>query len=87
MNACILFCDSIGSLNLGACYDNFISNAVVSGRYNSTDDVIRKALILLDMEERKMVALRSELNSGEASPTVENFDAQDFLSQIHKKYL
>jgi antitoxin ParD1/3/4 len=75
------------ALNLGTYYDNFISNAVVSGRYNSTDDVIRKALILLDMEEQKMVALRSELSAGEASPIVENFNAQDFLSQIHKKYL
>jgi antitoxin ParD1/3/4 len=75
------------ALNLGAYYDDFISNAVVSGRYGSTDDVIRKALLLLDMEEQKMIALRSELSSGEASPIVENFDAQDFLSHIHKKYL
>ncbi|MDR3251001.1 MAG: type II toxin-antitoxin system ParD family antitoxin [Tannerella sp.] len=75
------------ALNLGTYYDNFISKAVISGRYGSTDDVVRKALILLDMEEQKMAALRNELSIGEASPMVEDFDSQNFLEQIHKKYL
>jgi len=31
---------------LGTYYDNFINEAVVSGRYESKDEVIRKAIIL-----------------------------------------
>jgi putative addiction module CopG family antidote len=79
--------EKIMALNLGTYYDNVISNALISGRYSSKDDVVRKALILLDMEEQKMVALQNELSSGEASPLVDNFDAQNFLGQIHNKYL
>ena len=72
---------------LGTHYDEFMSNAVMSGRYNSKDDVVRKAILLLEMEEKKIAGLCNELTAGEKSSMIEDFDSQDFLEQIHKKYL
>jgi putative addiction module CopG family antidote len=74
-------------LNLGNYYNSVISNAVMSGKYSSQNDVIRKALILLDREEKKILNLRRELELGEAEQTIENFDSYDFLDKIHQKYL
>ena len=74
-------------LSLGTHYDQFMSSAVSSGRYSSEDDVIRKAILLLEMEENKISMLRNELISGETSPMIENFNSKSFLEQIHKKYL
>jgi hypothetical protein len=31
--------------------------------------------------------LRNELMAGETSPIIEDFDSQDFLQQIHEKYI
>jgi len=74
-------------LLLGTHYDQFVSNAVSSGRYNSKNDVIRKAILLLEMEEHKISMLRNELIAGESSPMIEDFSSKYFLEQIHKKYL
>jgi antitoxin ParD1/3/4 len=72
---------------LGTHYNEFMSNAVKSGKYSSVNDVVRKAILLLEMEEKKINRLRHELTAGEISPMIENFDSQGFLKQIHQKYL
>jgi antitoxin ParD1/3/4 len=72
---------------LGTHYNEFMSNAVKSGKYSSITDVVRKGILLLEKEEKKIDMLREELTEGEKSPMIENFDSQDFLEQIHKKYL
>jgi len=72
---------------LGTHYDDFMSAAVKSGRYKSADDVVRKAILLLEREERKADSLRDKLIAGETSPTLHNFDSQAFLETIHQKYL
>jgi antitoxin ParD1/3/4 len=74
-------------VTLGTHYDEFMANAVRSGKYNSVTDVVRKANLLLEMEEKKANALRNELITGETSPMIDNFDSQAFLQQIHEKYL
>lgn len=70
-------------LTLGRHYNDFVTNAVKSGRYASANDVVRKAILLLEMEEEKAEILRRELTAGEMSPILEDFDAEDFLEQIH----
>jgi len=72
---------------LGTYYDNFINEAVVSGRYESKDEVIRKAIMLLSFEEHQKNILREQLAEGENSPIIENFNSQEYLNQIHRKYL
>jgi len=74
-------------LSLGTHYEQFISSAISSGRYSSKNDVIRKAILLLEMEEQNISMLRNELIAGEASPMIENFNSTSFLEQIRKKYL
>jgi len=74
-------------LSLGTHYEQFISSAISSGRYSSKNDVVRKAILLLEMEEQKLSMLRSELIAGETSQMIENFNSTAFLEQIRKKYL
>jgi antitoxin ParD1/3/4 len=74
-------------VTLGTHYDEFMANAMRSGKYSSVNDVVRKAILLLEMEEKKANMLRNELMAGETSPTINDFDAQAFLQQIHEKYL
>ena len=74
-------------LTLGTHYNDFIATALKSGRYNSINDVIRKSILLLEIEEKKINKLRSKLTEGENSPMLDEFDAQGFLKQIHEKYL
>jgi len=70
---------------LGTYYDNFINEAVVSGRYESKDEVIRKAIMLLSFEEHQKSILREQLDEGENSPIIEHFNSQEYLNQIHRK--
>jgi len=74
-------------LSLGTHYKEFISIAIKSGRYSSVNDVIRKSILLLEIEENRVNVLRNKLSAGENSPMLNDFDAQDFLKQIHNKYL
>jgi len=74
-------------LSLGTHYELFISNAVLSGRYSSKNDVVRKAILLLEMEEQGISMLRNELIAGETSQMVEDFNSTSFLEQIRTKYL
>ena len=74
-------------LSLGAHYEQFMSEAISSGRYSSKNDIVRKAILLLEMEERNISMLRNELVAGEISPVIEDFNSKSFLEQIREKYL
>jgi putative addiction module CopG family antidote len=74
-------------MSLGTHYDQFMLDAVQSGRYASQDDVIRKAILLLEMEEQNIYLLRNELAIGETSSMIEDFNSKSFLEQIRIKYL
>jgi antitoxin ParD1/3/4 len=74
-------------MSLGTHYEQFMTEAIQSGKYTSKDDVIRKAILLLEMEEQKISVLRNELVIGETSPMIEDFNSKYFLDQIRKKYL
>jgi len=74
-------------VTLGTHYNEFVTNAVKSGKYSSTNDVVRKAILLLEIEEERCNKLRNELIEGEISPMIYDFNSQVFLKQIHEKYL
>ncbi len=75
------------SVLLGDHFNSFINNEVASGRYSSASDVVRSALRLLEIEENKIKWLKNELEIGEKSGFVENYDPKKHLEDIRKKYL
>lgn len=75
------------SILLGEHFEKFINKEVSSGRYGSASEVVRTALRMLEVEERKKEALISALIQGEKSRRVTNFDPKAHVEQLHKKYL
>jgi len=75
------------SILLGDHFNKFITHEVESGRYSSASDVVRSALRLLEIEENKVKWLRNELELGEKSGFVENYDPKKHLQEIRKKHL
>ena len=74
------------SISLGDYFEDFIKEEVKSGRYSSVSEVIRSALRLLEREEKKERELIKALEKGEQSGFVDNFDAKQNLSQLHRKH-
>ena len=74
------------SILLGNHYDDFIRSEIKSGRYKSASEVIRTALRLLETEEQKIRQLRKELEIGEESPMISDFDPKSHLQDLHKKH-
>ena len=75
------------SILLGDYFESFISNEISSGRFSSASEVVRTALRLLELEEQKIKKFRDEIEIGEKSVMVSNFDPEVHLDNLHKKYL
>ena len=75
------------SILLGNHFENFINEEIASGRFSSASEVIRTALRLLELEEEKIKQLRREIEIGEKSGMVSNFDPEAHLASLQKKYL
>ena len=75
------------SILLGEYFEEYISEEISSGRYNSASEVIRSALRLLQHEEQKKKILHKALIVGEKSGFATNFDAKANLKKLHSKFL
>ena len=75
------------SILLGDYFESFISEEISSGRFSSASEVVRTALRLLELEEQKIKKFRDEIEIGEKSVMVSNFDPEVHLANLHKKYL
>lgn len=75
------------SILLGSHFENFINGIISTGRYNSTSEVIRTALRLLEIEEQKTIALRKALELGENSRMVKGFNPKEHLQALHTKHI
>ena len=75
------------SILLGDHFHKFINEEVNSGRYSSASDVVRSALRLLEIEEQKVKWLRNELEIGEKSGLVKNYDPKKHLEELKKIHL
>ena len=75
------------SILLGNHFEEFVSQEIASGRFSSASEVIRTALRLLEIEEQKVKQLRYEIEIGEKSGMVSNFDPEAHLAKLHKKHL
>jgi antitoxin ParD1/3/4 len=75
------------SISLGSHFEDFINSSVSSGKYSSASEVVRSALRLLESEEKKLKDLREALIEGEKSTMNENFNPEQHLTDLHRKYL
>ena len=75
------------SIVLGDHFENFIQSKISSGRYNSASEVIRTALRLLEIEEKRIQELVKSLETGENSEIIDNFNPDRNLKELHKKHL
>jgi antitoxin ParD1/3/4 len=74
------------SIALGDHFVSFIDTQVAEGRYSSASDVVRAGLRLLEAEEAKLTALRAALIAGEESGPGEEFDVEQFLTEMNAEY-
>ncbi len=70
---------------LGPHFDEFIQASVHGGRYTNASEVIRAGLRKLEEDERKIAALRSAIEEGEASGYVEDFDFEAHLQELSSR--
>jgi antitoxin ParD1/3/4 len=75
------------SVTLGEHFDNFVSEKIAEGRFQSASEAVRAGLRRLEEDERKLEALRAKLQAGEDSPLVEDFSRQQFLAEMRGKFL
>jgi antitoxin ParD1/3/4 len=73
------------SVSLGDHMLGFAQQQVASGRYNSTSDVVRAGLRLLEEHESKVQALREALIAGENSGESTPFDFDAFIAAKRAK--
>ena len=70
---------------LGSHFDEFIQACVLGGRYTNASEVIRAGLRRLEEDERKIAALCSAIEEGEASGYVDDFDFETHLQELNSK--
>ena len=74
------------SILIGEYYENFINGQIATGKYNSVSEVIRTALRHFEQEEIQTKSLIKELEIGENSRKINNFNPEENLFQLHKKF-
>lgn len=73
------------SVALGPHFEDFIQASILSGRYNNASEVVRSGLRLLEIEEQKLVALRSAVQEGIDSGIAEDFNPDTFLNTMKNR--
>ena len=68
-------------------HEKIIDEAIVSGRYDSREDVLKRAFQLLEEEEFKYNRmLREELEAGENCRMITDFDHEKHLTTLRTKH-
>ncbi len=74
------------SILIGEYYESFINGQIATGKYNSVSEVVRTALRHFEQEEIQTKSLIKELEIGENSRKISNFDRNENLNQLHEKF-
>lgn len=75
------------SILLGEHFENYINEKISSGKFSSVSEVIRTALRLLEQEETRYKNLVNELETGERSGFVKDFNRTVNLENLHAKHV
>jgi len=73
------------SVSLGNYFDEFVQGRITEGRYKNVSEVIRAGLRLLEDEENKVIALRSEIQEGIESGIAHDFNPKEHLGKLKAK--
>ena len=74
------------SILIGEYYEKFINGQIETGKYSSVSEVVRTALRHFEEEETQKKSLISELEIGENSRKIHNFDRKANLAMLNKKF-
>lgn len=74
------------SIIIGEYYENFINGQIATGKYSSVSEVVRTALRHFEEEEIQKKSLISELEIGEKSLKIHDFDRKENLSMLNKNF-
>ena len=74
------------SILIGDYYKNFINAQIATGKYKSVSEVVRTALRHFEQEELQTKSLISELEIGEKSDKIRNFNFDDNLKRLNENF-
>jgi len=74
------------SFSLSEELKSFIESEVASGRYNSSSEVIRDGVRLLQDRAKRIAAFEAAIEEGEKSGIVEDFDPEEFLAELNARH-
>lgn len=74
------------AIHLSEYYEKLIQEQILSGRYDSESDVIKSALRIFEKEEIRARSLLSELEKGEKSEKIRDFDRNKNLKELHQGF-
>ena len=74
------------SILIGEYYESFINKQIATGKYNSVSEVVRTALRHFEQEEMKTQALITELELGEKSGKIQNFNRSENLKRLNENF-
>lgn len=69
------------SITLGDHFAEFIEDQIAAGRFDSTSEMVRAGLRLLEEQEMKVAALRAALIEGEQSGPTRPLDIDAFIAE------
>lgn len=75
------------SILLGDHFDKFIQKQVKTGKFSSASEVVRAALRMFEYEETKKAKLIKEMEKGEKSGFVKDFNRDELLKSLHQKHI
>ena len=74
------------SILIGEYYENFINRQIATGKYSSVSEVVIAALRHFEEEEIQTKSLINELEIGENSKKIRNFDRNENLANLNKNF-
>jgi antitoxin ParD1/3/4 len=74
------------SILIGEYYESFIKRQIATGKYNSVSEVVRTALRLFEQEEIQTKSVIAELEIGEKSGKVKNFNRTENLKRLNNNF-
>lgn len=74
------------SILIGEYYENFINRQIATGKYNSVSEVVRAALRHFEQEEIQTKSLIAELEVGERSGKIKNFNRTENLKELNENF-